>query len=100
MEWGFTLFVVVALIAVVYIFIEIKRLKHKLFAIFLIALILFSYISFSVVLKDKDIDYKTTSGMTEASKVYFSWLGSLFGNVKTITTNAVGMDWSSNQTET
>ena len=90
---GVTLFIIAVLIAAIWIIIEVKRLKHKLFAILLIGLILFSYISFSVVLKGEDIDFKSISGLTDASKIYLSWLGSMFGNFKSITSYAVKQDW-------
>ena len=32
----------------------------------------------------------------DAGKIYFSWLGSVFFNLKTITTHAVKMDWGDN----
>ena len=95
---GITLFVVAVLIVAIYVLIELKRLRHKLFAIFLIGLILFTYISFAVVLRGQDIDFKTISGLTEGSKLYFSWLGSIFGNMKSMTTHAIQMDWSGNET--
>ena len=98
MEVGLTLFIVAILIIAVWVIIEMKRFRHKLLAIFLIALILFTYISFSVTLKGKDIDYKSISGLTSATKLYFSWLGSIFTNIKTITTNAINMKWGSNIT--
>jgi len=94
MEIGVTLFVMAILIATVWIVIEIKRLKHKLFAILLIGLIIFSYVSFSVVLRGESIDYKSVSGLTEASKIYLSWLGSVFGNFKSITTYAIKQNWN------
>jgi len=95
---GTTLLVVSILIIAIWVVIEVKRLKHKLFAIFLIALILFTYISFTVTLKGQDIDLKTISGMATAGKLYFSWLISVTGNLKTITTNAISMDWKGNET--
>lgn len=95
MAIGVTLIIIGVLVASIWVIIEIKRMKHKLFAIFLIALILFTYVSFSVTLKSHDIDYKSVSGITEAGKLYFSWLGSMFGNMRSITTNAIKMDWSS-----
>ncbi len=95
---GITLIIISGLIIAIWIIIEIKRLRHKLFAIALIALILFTYISFTVTLSEKDIDFKTASGLMTASKLYFSWLGSLFGNLKSITTYAIQMDWDSNET--
>ncbi|MFH1327038.1 MAG: hypothetical protein ABIH59_02840 [archaeon] len=91
---GITLFIVAILIAVIWVFIEVKRLRHKVFAMFLIALILFSYLSFTLVLKGKDIDIKTIPGMVEAGKLYFSWLGSIFSNFKIITSNAIRLDWT------
>ena len=95
---GITLFIVAVLIIAIWVVIEIKRLKHKLFAIFLIALILFTYISFTVTLRGQEIDYTTVSGMITATKLYFSWLGSIFGNLKTMTTHAIHMDWNGNET--
>ncbi len=98
MELGLTLFVIAGLIIAIWVVIEIKRLKHKIFAIFLIALILFTYVSFSLTLKSHNLDLKTVSGIMTASKLYFSWLGSLFVNLKTLTANVIKMDWSGNDT--
>ena len=61
-------------------------------------MILFTYISFNVLFKGQDIDYKTVPGVMEAGKLYFAWLGSIVGNVKSITTHAIKMNWKSNST--
>ena len=98
MEFGIALFVISILVIAIYVLIELKRLRHKMFAIFLIVLILFTYISFSVVLRGQDVDYKTIPGIISASKLYFSWLGSLFGNFRSMTTHAIKMDWTGNET--
>ena len=98
MEVGITIFVVVALIIAIWVVVEVKRMRHKAFAIFLIVLILFLYISSTFVFKGRDIEFNTVSGMTIAAKLYFSWLGSIFGNIKSITTSAVKMDWKGNLT--
>ena len=81
------------IIAAIWIFLEVKRLKHKVIAIALIGLILFSYFSFSAVFKD-GADFKTGKGIIDATKIYYSWLVSVFLNVKTLTANAVNLDWS------
>ncbi len=94
---GTTLLIVGILIVGIWILIEFKRFKHKLLAIFLIMLIIFTYVSFLVTLKGKDIDFKSIDGLREAGTLYFSWLGSVFGNLRTITTNAIKMDWSANE---
>ena len=94
MAIGVTFFVIGILIAAIWILVELKRMRHKLFAVFLIGLILFSYLSFTLVLKDKGVNLKTISGLMEGGKIYLSWLGSLFGNVKSITGHVIGLDWS------
>jgi len=96
MEIGVTLFVVAILVVVIWVTIELKRLKHKVVAIILIGLILFSYISATVIFRGQDIDFKTVPGVMKASKLYFYWLISVGGNFKSITTNAIKMDWGTN----
>ena len=91
-----TLFVVAALIIAIWLVIEVKRLRHKFFAIFLIVLILFTYLSFTMVMKNHEVDLKTIPGIMEAGGLYVSWLGSLFGNFKSITSHAVKLDWQEN----
>ena len=91
-----TAIIIVGILAVaIYAVIELQRFKHKLFAIFLIGLLIFGYISMTLVFKGKEIDFKSVDGLKLASKTYLSWIGSAFGNMKSITTNAVKMDWSS-----
>jgi len=97
---GVALIILSALVLFIWVSVEVKRAKHKIWAIVIIALILFGYLSFSVSLKGKDIDYKSVGGVFEAGKVYFSWLGSALGNVKTITGGAVQMDWKGNSSST
>ena len=93
MAVGVTIFVLGVLVIAIWVIIEVKRLKHKVFAIFLIALILFTYISFSVSLKGEDIDYKTISGLITAGKLYASWLGGIFTNFKSLNAYALKQDW-------
>ena len=95
---GITFIIIAVLVVSIWVIIEIKRLKHKLFAIFLIGLILIGYFSFTYAIRGQDIDFKTVSGVIEGSKLYFSWIGSAFGNIKLITTNAINMNWGTNKT--
>jgi hypothetical protein len=89
--------IIVLIVAVlaIWVLIELKRIKHKVFAIFLIGLIIFTYFTFITIVKKNDLDLKTISGLTQATKIYATWLSSAFVNVKTITTNAIKMDWTS-----
>lgn len=95
MTIGVTALVIGVLIAAIWIIIEIKRLRHKAFAIFLIALILFTYVSFSVVLKNENVNLKSVSGIATASKLYVAWLSSAFNNVKSVTSYATKQNWGS-----
>ena len=92
---GVAVIIIGVVIVAIWVIIELKRMRHKIFAIFLIILIIFSYISITYVLKGQDIDLKTTSGLIKGTKIYVAWLASAFGNLKTITSNAINMDWNS-----
>jgi len=94
MNFGAAFIIIAVLIILIWIIVEFKRFKHKIFAILLIIIILFFYISITYTLKGQGIDLKTPSGMLKAAKIYFVWMGSAFSNLKSITSNAVRMDWS------
>ncbi len=91
-------FIIAILIAAVWLLFGFKRVKHKILSIFLIALILFSFFSFNVVFKGKEISIKNVSDLGNIAKLYFSWLGNALGNMKIITGQAVKMDWQGNKT--
>jgi hypothetical protein len=76
--------------------IHFRHLKHRITALFLILLLLFAYLSFSSIVRSNSIDLKTVSGVLTAGKLYFSWLGATFINIKTLTGNAINMDWGPN----
>ncbi len=97
MAIGATFVIVAVLIFAIWIFVEFKRFRHKIWAVLLIVLILFTYFSFMSVIKEKNIDIKTVDGLKEAGGLYLSWLGHAFGNIKMITTNAINMDWEGNK---
>jgi len=98
MELGVALLIISVLIIAIWVIFEAKRMKHKLLAVFLIGLLLFSYFSFNFVFKDEEIDYKSVDGLKTAANLYLSWLGTIFTNVKAISANAIKMDWKGNQT--
>lgn len=89
----------VGLIAVIYIFIEVKRFRHKITALFLIGLIILFVVSMMIVFAGEDIDFKSIDGAKEAGGLYLSWLKVVFVNLKTLTSNAIHMDWKENETE-
>lgn len=84
------------LVVGIWLIFEFKRFKHKIFAVFLIVLILLTYFSFNTVIVKNSIDIKTSEGIKEAGHLYLVWLGNAFNNVKEITANAVHLDWGIN----
>lgn len=86
------------LIILALIFAKMRHIKHKFFAIGVIILIIFFYVSMSNVLKNQKVDLKTFNGIIMAGKLYFSWLGHAAVNVKNVAGNAVKMDWAGNST--
>jgi len=98
MVLGLPLFIIAILIIGIWLLFGFKRMKHKFFAIFLIALLLFSFFTFNAAFNGKELSVNNTSDLGKIFKVYFSWLGNIFGNMKSITANAVKMDWNGNQT--
>ena len=87
--------VVVAAIAI-WVFTELRRLKHRIFAVFLIMIILLVYFSFAFVSLSKQISLSGFDKVKEAGGIYFSWIGMVFNNFATLTGNAVKMNWSPN----
>ncbi len=96
---GVILFIVSLLLVGIWVYIEVQKFKHKALAIFFIALLVFIYLTGAFVLKDKEVNFNSISGIMTATKIYFSWLGTAFVNLKTITSNAMKLNWE-NQNKT
>lgn len=97
---GLALIIVSILAIGIYVLVELKRLKHQVWAIAVILLLLFGYVSFTVVLRGHEVDYKSASGLMVAGKIYFSWLAGIGRNMIAITGHAVKMDWGVNESNT
>jgi len=91
---GVTLIIVLAIVVAIWIFIEVKRMRHKVFAFFVIGLILFSYISATAVFSGKEIDLGSVEGLVQATGIYFSWLAHVGANIGVATASVIRMDWT------
>ncbi len=98
MELGVALLVICLLVIAIWVIFETKRMKHKILAVFLIGLLLFSYFSFTFVFREQEIDFRSLDGIKMATGLYMSWLGTVFLNFKALTANAIHMDWKGNET--
>jgi len=95
---GVILLLIAVFIIAVLTFLRFKKVKHELFAFFLILIIVFAFFSFTLAFKGKNVSITNVSDATNAAKIYLSWIGNAFNNVKIITTQAIKMDWVSNKT--
>lgn len=99
MEISGVLLIVGAFVLLIWFFLFFRRARHKFFSHFLIILLIFLVFTFAISIRNETVDFKTASGVLGAGKIYFNWLGSAFGNVKSITGYATKLDWdSSNET--
>ena len=73
--------------------IHFNHFKTKLILIAVIVLVLIVASTFASVMHNNTMDWKSPSGIITATKIYFMWVGQTFGNIKTLTTNAVKMEW-------
>ena len=97
---GTTLIIISLIIIIVWVLLEIKRFRHKIFLISFVVLMVFLYIGVITVLHNKQINVKSVSGVISFMKIYFSWLSSVVMNLKSISANVVQMNWFQNITAT
>ncbi len=86
--------VIGVLVIAAVIALKMNHLRHKLWIIALIFFALFLYTTASIVYNENELQLNTVEGVFGAVKVYIAWLANGFGNLKTLTGNAVEMNWS------
>jgi len=86
----------IVLVLAIFALVKMKYLKHKLSWIFILGLVLFVYVSFMASTIGQDMDLDSIDGIELAGKVYFNWLVNSFSNFKSLTTQAIKMDWNTN----
>ena len=87
--------VVAVLVVIAVVLIKMNHFRHKVTIIVVLLFALFLYSTVTIVNKANEFDLTSTEGFFGAFKVYTGWLGNGFSNLKTLTGNAVKMDWSS-----
>jgi hypothetical protein len=77
---------------------KMEHTKTKVYAVVIVFLLLFFYLTISGVLEKNKVNLGTFDGIVSAGKLYFSWLGHVFSNGEVIVGNAIKMDWAGNST--
>ncbi|MBS3072778.1 hypothetical protein J4477_03015 [Candidatus Pacearchaeota archaeon] len=92
---SFYIVVIVILVALIFLFVKLRYLKHKLIWVVLLVFVLLVYLGFVLSITGQNIDLKTPDGAKLAVKLYLGWMGNSFVNLKTLTGQAVKLDWKS-----
>ncbi len=90
--------IIVILVVLAFFFLRIRHIKHKIYLVLIILVLLFVYVTASQVLSSHEFDWKSSSDIGTAAKIYFNWLFSIGDNFKELAGKAIDMDWKLNQT--
>jgi len=86
------------LIVIAVIALKINHLRHKIWIVAVILLVIFLYMTVSLVYKENELKVDNTEDFFHITKVYLGWLGNGFNNLKSLTGYAVKLDWGSSNT--
>lgn len=75
-------------------------MKHKVYAILIVLILMFLYISGTQIIGSNNIDISTGEGVVEAAKMYLVWMGHIAENTKSLAGRAIQMDWEGNLNKT
>lgn len=87
--------IIIILVLVAIVLLKTNHFRHRMWIFLLVILVLFLYISLTLVKTQNDLSFNSTEGAFNSLKVYFGWLANGFQNLKSITGNAIKMDWTS-----
>lgn len=88
-----TWIVLIVAVALIWLFFKARHFKHRTYAILIILIFVFFFVTGVKVIGDNKLDVTTFNGVLTAGKLYFSWLFQLGGNVKNLVGNAINMNW-------
>jgi hypothetical protein len=77
-------------------FIRFDHAKHKFVWVAIIFVAVILIVGFFLSVSGKKIDYNSPEGLKTAGGLYLSWFANSFNNVKTLTGDAIKMDWTGN----
>ena len=92
------IFGLIFFVAMKMIFMRLKFFNHRFSLMLTFLIILFLIVGFLIAIAGNNIDLTTKEGVKSGFKLYFTWLGNSMDNIKVITSNAIKMDWSANNT--
>ncbi len=89
MNW---ILIIVAVVAL-FVFLRFREIRHRVTHMVIILVVLLLAGSVAQVYFSNDVDLTSFDGIANAGTLYFSWLGTVFGNVGKVSTFAVHQEW-------
>ncbi|HLA23506.1 MAG TPA: hypothetical protein VJZ93_03155 [Candidatus Nanoarchaeia archaeon] len=86
--------IVFFLIIVVFLIIKLINAKQNLVQRFVLLVFVLLTVSIGYTVFTNDIEISDSGDIIDLAKIYFSWVGSIFGNLKDITADAIHLDWN------
>ena len=91
--------VIGVLVIIAVLALKVNHLRHRIWILALVFLALFLYTSAAIVYSENELRFNSMEGIFNSMKIYIGWLGNGFQNLKSLSGNAVDMDWAnSNET--
>ena len=89
-------FMFVVIILIVYVVLKVVLKKQAVATRLALYLFVMVMLTVGYVYMSSDSEIKTVKDVFNFGGVYFSWIGSVFHNFRSLTANAVQEDWSIN----
>ncbi|MFA5020111.1 MAG: hypothetical protein WC533_03350 [Candidatus Pacearchaeota archaeon] len=90
--------IAILLFVAIFVFVELKYLRHKFKWVLLLTLLLIVIITFMMSISGQDVNLKTGDGVKLAFKLYGAWIKQSFANMKVLTAHAIKLNWAGNST--
>ena len=87
-------FLYAVIILIVFLVLKLVMKKQAIVTKFAFFIFITLILTVGYVYTVTDMEIKSTEDVLSFTGVYFSWVSSAFGNVKSITANAIEQDWS------
>lgn len=89
--------IAIVLVIVIFMLIKADHVRNKTLWIFIIGAAIVLIIGFIISISGRNIDFNSVNGIKLAGQLYMGWLSNTFNNVKTLTGQAIKMDWRGNE---
>ena len=93
-------FLFVVIVVIVYLVLKVVVKKQAIATKLALYIFIFIMLTVGYVYTSSDMEVKSVKDVFDFGGVYFSWVGSTFHNVKSITANVVQKDWSTDNSTT